>query len=175
MASVIREGDTTTTGGVVLQTSGTQTYEERRLARMGDPVWCAACERVGYIAQGNPTYIDDLVAVATDGQRVRCECPNEDHRLIASQEGLKADMNAAIDIPKDLARKARKRAKQLTKALRQESPLTQDDEASAAREMPINAPYCFPADDAARRIAGSACDERPGESAACSPDVIHAF
>lgn len=132
MASVIREGDATTTGGVVLQTSGTQTYEERRLARMGDPVWCATCEQVGYIAQGNPTYIDDLVAVATNGQRVRCECPNEDHRLIASQDRLNADMKAAIDIPKDLARKARKRARRLTKALRQGNPLTQNAKTDTA-------------------------------------------
>jgi uncharacterized Zn-binding protein involved in type VI secretion len=172
MASVIREGDTTTTGGVVLRTSGTHTCEDRRLARMGDPVWCAACGQVGYIAQGNPTYIDDLLAVATDGQRVRCDCLEDDHRLIASQDQLKADMNAAIDIPKDLARKARKRARQLSKALRQGSLLSQNDVASApalttlaaqSQHMLISAPYCFPAGDAARRIAGSTCDEGPDE------------
>lgn len=132
MASVIREGDATTTGGVVLQTSGTLTCEERRLARMGDPVWCAACGQVGYIAQGNPTYIDQLLAVATDGQRVRCDCADEDHRLIASQDQVKADMNAAIDIPKDLAKKARKRAKRLSEALRQAGSLSRGDSSAEA-------------------------------------------
>lgn len=122
MTSVIREGDSTTTAGVVLQTSGTQTWQERRLARMGDPVWCAACEQVGYIAQGNPTYIDQVLAVATEGQVVRCDCPLGDHRLIASQDELRADMHAAIDIPEDLAAIARKRAKRLGKAMREEGP-----------------------------------------------------
>ncbi|TDV66042.1 PAAR domain-containing protein [Pseudomonas sp. LP_7_YM] len=122
MTSVIREGDSTTTAGVVLQTSGTQTWEERRLARMGDPVWCAACEQVGYIAQGNPTYIDQVLAVATEGQLVHCDCPLGDHRLIASQDELRADMDATIDIPKDLAATARKRAKRLGKAMREEGP-----------------------------------------------------
>ncbi|MGH8419873.1 MAG: PAAR domain-containing protein [Pseudomonas sp.] len=122
MTSVIREGDSTTTAGVVLQTSGTQTWEERRLARMGDPVWCAACEQVGYIAQGNPTYVDQVLAVATDGQIVRCDCPIGEHRLIASQNELKADMDAAIDIPKDQAETARKRAKRLSRAMREEGP-----------------------------------------------------
>lgn len=120
MTYVIREGDSTTTAGLVLQTSGTQTWEERRLARMGDPVWCAACEQVGYIAQGNPTYIDQVLAVATDGQIVQCDCPLGDHRLIASQDGLCADMDASIEIPKDLAEAARKRAKRLGRTLREE-------------------------------------------------------
>lgn len=120
MTSVIREGDSTTTAGVVLQTSGTQSWGERRLARMGDPVWCAACEQVGYIAQGNPTYIDQLHAVATHGQIVRCDCPVGDHRLIASQDELRADMEATIDIPRDQAEVARKRAKRLSRAMREE-------------------------------------------------------
>jgi uncharacterized Zn-binding protein involved in type VI secretion len=116
MTSVIREGDSTTTGGAVLKTSATQVWDERRLARMGDPVWCAACQQVGFIAQGNPTFIDELVAVATNGQVVRCGCPAGDNRLIASQDQLKADMEATINIPKDQAEKARKRARQMTRA-----------------------------------------------------------
>ena len=117
MTAVIREGDATTTGGRVLQTSGTLSWEERRLARMGDPVWCPTCAIVGFIAQGNPTFIDDCLAVATDGQAVRCKCPDGTHRLIASQNHLKADMQATIDIPKDQARQARKHAKTLASAL----------------------------------------------------------
>lgn len=121
MPCVIREGDATTTNGVVLQTSGTHAWEDARVARMGDPVWCGQCRQVGFIAQGNPTFIDQLLAVATTGQAVQCGCPEGANRLIASQDQLRADMDASINIPKDLAEKARKRAKQLTKALRDTS------------------------------------------------------
>lgn len=120
MTYVVREGDSTTSG-MVLRASGSHTWEDRRLARMGDPVWCELCAQIGFIAQGNPTFIDELVAVATHGQAVRCGCAEGTHRLIASQDQLRADMDATIDIPKDMAEKARKRAKQMTRA-RRESP-----------------------------------------------------
>lgn len=113
MTHVIRQGDATTTGGAVLQTSASQSFEDIRLARMGDPVWCAACQQVGFIAQGNPTFIDQLVAVATHGQAVKCGCPKGENRLIASQNQLSADMEAAIDIPDDMAGLALKRAREI--------------------------------------------------------------
>lgn len=122
MTAAIREGDVTSTGGRVLQTSGTQVWRERRLARMGDPVWCGACGTVGFIAQGNPTFIDEVLAVATEGQAVRCGCPEGEHRLIASQDQLRADMQATIEIPKDQARKARKRAKKIAALLNSDRP-----------------------------------------------------
>ncbi|MCF7534466.1 PAAR domain-containing protein [Pseudomonas petrae] len=125
MTYVVREGDLTTTGGVVLNASGSHTWEDRRLARMGDPVWCERCAQIGFIAQGNPTFIDELVAVATHGQAVRCGCAEGTHRLIASQDQLQADMDATIDIPKDMAEKARKRARHMTRARREShAPLT---------------------------------------------------
>jgi uncharacterized Zn-binding protein involved in type VI secretion len=125
MTYVVREGDSTTTGGVVLSASGSHTWEDRRLARMGDPVWCEQCAQIGFIAQGNPTFIDELVAVATDGQTVRCGCEEGIHRLIASQDQLQADMDATIKIPKDMADKARKRARRMTRArLESHEPLT---------------------------------------------------
>ena len=74
MAYAVREGDPTSTGGFVVSGSATQLGEERRLARMGDPVWCPACEKVGYIVQGNPTFIDEYIAVATQGHKVQCGC-----------------------------------------------------------------------------------------------------
>jgi uncharacterized Zn-binding protein involved in type VI secretion len=117
MTFVVREGDSTNTGGFVLKASGRQSYEERRLARMGDPVWCRACQRVGFIAQGNPTYIDDLVAVATNGQTVRCGCPRDRHRLVASQTQLMADMDATIGIPSDQAKVAQKIARKMNAAI----------------------------------------------------------
>lgn len=122
MTAVIREGDATTTGGRVLQASGTLVWEDRRLARMGDPVWCAACKSVGFIAQGNPTFIDEVIAVATEGQAVRCKCPDGVHQLIASQDQLKADMQATIGIPRDLAKKAHRQAKKLALALNEGAP-----------------------------------------------------
>ena len=119
MTYVVREGDSTTTGGMVLSASGSHTWQHRRLARMGDPVWCERCAQIGFIAQGNPTFIDELVAVATHGQGVRCGCEDGTHRLIASQNQLQADMDATIEIPKDMAEKARKRAKHMTRARRE--------------------------------------------------------
>lgn len=117
MTFVVREGDLTSTGGFVLKASGRQVCDERRLARMGDPVWCAACQRVGFIAQGNPTYIDDLVAVATHGHTVRCDCPADNHRLISSQQTVTADMQATISIPRELAKTAQKVARKMTVAI----------------------------------------------------------
>jgi hypothetical protein len=92
--------------------------ELRKLARMGDPVWCAACEKVGYIAQGNPTFIDEYLAVATHGHLVKCDCVAGSHRLIATQQNLAADMEATIEIPKDLAKRARQMADKMTEAIR---------------------------------------------------------
>ena len=120
MTQAIREGDATTTGGTVLKASGTLTWEDRRLARMGDPVWCPECEQVGFIAEGNPTFIDQLIAVATHTQAVKCGCAEGINRLIASQDHLVADMDAAIVIPRDEAEQARKRAKRLTKSIQTE-------------------------------------------------------
>lgn len=117
MSHAVREGDPTTTGGWVLRASATQQVDERRLARMGDPVWCAACEKVGYIAQGNPTFIDEYLAVATHGNNVRCDCVSGSHQLIATQQSLTADMEATIDIPKDLAKRARQVADKMTEAI----------------------------------------------------------
>lgn len=107
MPYVVREDDPTTTGGFVLSASAIQRLDERKLARMGDPVWCPACRTVGYIAQGNPTFVDEYIAVATHGHHVRCECDAGSHQLIATQQTLAADMDAAIDIPKGLAKRAR--------------------------------------------------------------------
>ncbi|SEJ56979.1 PAAR domain-containing protein [Pseudomonas sp. NFR16] len=122
MTFVIREGDSTTTGGTVLKASGTLTCEGRQLARMGDPVWCPACEQVGFICEGNPTFIDALIAVATHAQAVKCGCCEGINRLIASQDQLVADMDAAISIPKDEADQARKRAKRLAKSIQPDLP-----------------------------------------------------
>ena len=118
MSYVVREGDPTTTGGFVLAGSATEVIDLRRVARMGDPVWCPACKSVGFIAQGNPTYIDECVAVATDGHAVRCGCQPGSNRLTASQEHFKADMDAAILIPDELAEQARRNAAQIVQSIK---------------------------------------------------------
>ncbi|MGV8916940.1 MAG: PAAR domain-containing protein [Pseudomonas sp.] len=117
MVYVIREGDLTTTDGFVISASARTTIESRKLARMGDPVWCPACQRVGFIAQGNPTYIDEFVAVAAHQQTVQCECPAGSHRLLASPGSVMADMEATISIPDDVADIARLNATRLCEAI----------------------------------------------------------
>jgi uncharacterized Zn-binding protein involved in type VI secretion len=119
MPYVVREDDPTTTGGFVLSASAIQRMDERKLARMGDPVWCPACATVGYIAQGNPTFIDEYIAVATHGHNVRCDCDVGSHQLIATQQSLAADMDAAIDIPKGLAKRARLVADRMNAAIKE--------------------------------------------------------
>ncbi|HEX8595609.1 MAG TPA: PAAR domain-containing protein [Pseudomonas sp.] len=118
MPYVVREGDPTTNGGFVLSASATELMELRRFARMGDPVWCSACESVGYIAEGNPTYIDEFIAVATHGHLVKCGCKAGSNRLIASQQSIKADMDAAIAIPEDLAEQARSKAEHIHRSIK---------------------------------------------------------
>lgn len=102
----------------MLAGSATQRHAERRLARMGDPVWCPTCGTVGYIAQGNPTFINEFVAVATDRQRVQCVCPDDNHRLLAVQQDVQADMEASIDIPAEFADYAQKSADKITLAIK---------------------------------------------------------
>jgi uncharacterized Zn-binding protein involved in type VI secretion len=97
-----------------MKASATQQVDDRRLARMGDPVWCPVCEEVGYIAQGNPTYIDEYIAVATNGHAVRCNCEPGSHQLIATQQSHAADMDATIDIPPELALQAKANADKIT-------------------------------------------------------------
>jgi uncharacterized Zn-binding protein involved in type VI secretion len=121
MAYAIREGDPTSTGGFVVSGSATQLVEERRLARMGDPVWCPTCEKVGYIVQGNPTFIDEYIAVATQGHEVQCGCERGTHTLVATQQDLAADMDAAIEIPRDMAEEAKLRAEKMTQARKAEA------------------------------------------------------
>jgi len=156
MPFIVREGDTTTSGGLVSNTSSRVILDGQRVALMGDPVWCPACRSAGYIAQGNPTYVDEFVAVATHGHEVRCGCPLGSNRLIASQDKFQADMDAAIDIPEDMITEARRRAEALTQEIKDVR--------------------WFPASDEGRRTALSACvadrdgpeADRPRETRASS-------
>jgi uncharacterized Zn-binding protein involved in type VI secretion len=119
MSYAVREGDPTSTGGFVMSASASHLVDLQRVARMGDPVWCAACQSVGYIAQGNPTFVDEFVAVSTHGNAVKCACKPGSHTVIATQEALCADMEATIEIPEDLAEKAQKEAERINRDIRE--------------------------------------------------------
>ena len=121
MSFIVREGDLTTTRGFVLAASASEVIERRRVARMGDPVWCPACKQIGFIAQGNPTYIDELVAVATQGHEVQCGCEPGSNTLTTSQEHVRADMDATITIPEELANTARQHAEHLARSMKDDS------------------------------------------------------
>lgn len=125
MAFVIREGDPTTTGGIVVAGSSTHTIEYRKAARISDPVWCPACKSMGFIAEGNPTVIDEYLALATHGHAVKCGCPFGSNRLIATQNTVMADVKASVAIAPDLAVKAEAATKIWAGAIRDGSYVSQ--------------------------------------------------
>ena len=106
MTFVIREGDPTTTGGRVLVGSTTTVVENRKAARISDPVWCPQCNSMGFIAEGNPTFIVEGVAVATHGHAVQCGCPPGSNRLIATQSTVIAAEEGSVTIAPEFAAKA---------------------------------------------------------------------
>ena len=107
MAFVIREGDPTTTNGIVVAGSSSNTIENRKAARISDPVWCPSCKSMGYIAEGNPTVIDQYLAIATHGHIVKCGCPYGSNMLIATQSTVMAAQETPVGIAQDLALKAK--------------------------------------------------------------------
>ncbi|WP_095067342.1 S-type pyocin domain-containing protein [Pseudomonas sp. Irchel 3A18] len=119
MALVIREGDPTTTGGIVVAGSCANSIEYRKTARISDPVWCPACKCMGYIAEGNPTVMDEYVALATHGHAVKCGCPFGSNRLIATQNSVMAAEDIVIGITPDLAAKAEAATHVWAKAIRE--------------------------------------------------------
>lgn len=106
MAFVIREGDPTTTGGKVVKGSTNTTIEYKKAARISDPVWCPKCSSMGFIAEGNPTVIDEFVAIATHGHAVQCGCPFGSNRLISTQSSTMAAEDASVAIAPDFAAQA---------------------------------------------------------------------
>lgn len=125
MALVIREGDPTTTGGIVVAGSSTHTVEFRKAARISDPVWRPACKSMGFIAEGNPTVIDEHLALATEGHAVKCGCPFGSNRLIATQGSVVAGAGASIGIAPDLAARAEAATEVWARAIREGSYTSQ--------------------------------------------------
>ncbi|WP_127956606.1 S-type pyocin domain-containing protein [Serratia microhaemolytica] len=93
---VVHKGDTTTTGGVVLEgVEGASLFfndHGSAVALKGHKVFCPACERTGVIAEGsNVLFVgDDGTGVALDGHIVACGCPYGRHRLIAKASSSQA-------------------------------------------------------------------------------------
>lgn len=72
---IILKGDTTTTGGAVLGGSALAN-QGNGFSCKGDPVFCPACKTTGSIAEGSSLLNIKDVAVALEGHRVNCGCPN---------------------------------------------------------------------------------------------------
>lgn len=85
---IVRKGDTTTTGGLVLEgVEGSFFVHDQgsAVAVKGHKVSCPACKRTGVIAEGSTMLFvgDNQTGVALDGHIVACGCPYGSHRLIA--------------------------------------------------------------------------------------------
>lgn len=124
MAFVIREGDPTTTGGIVVTGSSALTIVFRQAARITDPVWCPTCKSMGYIAEGNPTVIDEYELLAAHGHVVRCGCPFGSNRLIATQSTVMAD-EMTVGVAPALAVQAEAATQVWAKAIREGSYVSQ--------------------------------------------------
>ena len=75
MKGIIRIGDMTTGGGVVLSGSPAMTFAGRKVARQGDPVSCLIPGHgPTVIAEGHPTIKDNGVPIAFHGHRCACGC-----------------------------------------------------------------------------------------------------
>ncbi len=77
---IILKGDTTTTGGDVLNGSGL-VNQQLAVARKGDPVFCPACKQTGAIAEGSNLFNIQGIPVALEGHRVNCGCSTGACRL----------------------------------------------------------------------------------------------
>ncbi len=88
--SVICQGDTTTTGGRVLEgvLGNRYTCDGIPVALKGHKVSCPACGKIGVIAEGEVNLSFYGVPTALDGHRVACGCPAGSHRLVASSQPL---------------------------------------------------------------------------------------
>jgi uncharacterized Zn-binding protein involved in type VI secretion len=69
---IIRQGDKTTHGGVVLEGSLTHLYLDKPVALVGHKVFCPKCKGIFSIAEGAPTAIFGGKNVALAGMRTTC-------------------------------------------------------------------------------------------------------
>lgn len=79
MKEIIRVGDKTDHGGVVLEGFAQTNLNGKPIAGVGHKVRCRKCKGVYQIVEGSETYRVDGVPVALDGMKTECGA-----RLISS-------------------------------------------------------------------------------------------
>ena len=72
MKDIIRLGDSTSHGGVVLEAFSRTDLNGKPIAGVGHNVSCPLCKGVFPIAEGSATYSVDGIAVALDGMKTAC-------------------------------------------------------------------------------------------------------
>ena len=72
MKDIIRLGDSTTHGGVVLEAFSRTDLNGKPIAGVGHNVRCPLCKGVFPIAEGSSTYSDGGTPVALDGMKPAC-------------------------------------------------------------------------------------------------------
>jgi len=72
MKDIIRLGDLTTHGGVVLQAFSHTDLNGKPIAGVGHNVSCPLCKGIFPIAEGSSTYAVDGIPVALDGMKTAC-------------------------------------------------------------------------------------------------------
>ncbi|MBR8056316.1 PAAR domain-containing protein [Burkholderia dolosa] len=85
MKAVVRKGDTTDHGGMVLEGFGLANLNGRPASGVGHMVLCPKCQGAYPIVQGSSQYTIDGRAVALDGMKTACGAS-----LIASQQEFMA-------------------------------------------------------------------------------------
>lgn len=72
MKDIIRLGDLTTHGGVVLQAFPLTDLNGKPIAGVGHNVSCPLCKGIFPIAEGSSAYTVDGIPVALDGMKTAC-------------------------------------------------------------------------------------------------------
>lgn len=72
MKDIIRLGDLTTHGGVVLQAFAQTDLNGKPIAGVGHNVSCPLCKGIFPIAEGSSTYTVDGIPVALNGMKTAC-------------------------------------------------------------------------------------------------------
>ncbi|KGM26038.1 MULTISPECIES: PAAR domain-containing protein [Photorhabdus] len=81
---IILKGDTTITGGEVLNGSDL-VNQQLSVACKGAPVFCPACKQTGAIAEGSNLFNIQGIPVALEGHFVNCGCPTGKSTVIIIQ------------------------------------------------------------------------------------------
>jgi hypothetical protein len=82
---LVRRGDKTTTGGVVLEGCGHVILDYMDVANRGMTASCGACGQVGVIQDSFPHDLEtEFGSTAVEGDEVLCSCPKGSNRVIAA-------------------------------------------------------------------------------------------